>query len=50
VRRDKIIGHLQRHGSVTKIVIEGDTEVYIRRVGSRMEYMKQIMIDKGNDI
>jgi hypothetical protein len=44
VRRAKMIGHLLRHESLSKIVIEGDVEGHIGRT-PRMEYMKQIIIN-----
>jgi len=44
-----MIGHLLRHDSLTKWVIEGDAEGYIGRVRLRIEYMNQIMIDMGKD-
>jgi len=49
VRINKMIGHILRHDSLTKNVIESDVEGYIRRGRPRMEYMKQIMIDMGKD-
>lgn len=42
-----MIGHLIRHDSSTKSVIEGNVEGYIGR--TRMEYMKQIMIEIEKD-
>jgi hypothetical protein len=44
-----MIGHILRHDSLTRNVIEGDVEGYIGRGRLRMEYMKQIMIDTGKD-
>lgn len=49
VRRDKMIGHLLCHDSLTKNVLEGSVEDYIGRERPKMKYMKQIMIDKGKD-
>jgi hypothetical protein len=40
-----MIGHILRHDSLTKNVIEG----YIGRGRPIMEYMKQIMIDMGKN-
>lgn len=45
VRRGELIGHLQRHDSLTKSVIECDVKGHIGRGRPRMEYTKQIMID-----
>jgi hypothetical protein len=42
-----MIGHILRHDSLTRNIIEGDVEGYIGRGRLRMEYMKQIMIDMG---
>lgn len=50
IKRDKMIGHLLlRHGSLTKSVIEGDVEGYIRRGKPRMKYMEQIIVDMGKN-
>lgn len=49
VRRAKMIGHLLRHESLTKTVIEGDVEGHIGRGRPRMEYMKQLMSDMGKN-
>jgi len=44
-----MIGHILRHDSLTRNVIEGDVEGYIGRGRPRMEYTKQIMIDMRKD-
>ncbi|VVC40587.1 Reverse transcriptase domain [Cinara cedri] len=49
LRRAKIIGHLLRHESLSKTVIEGDVEGHIGKGRPRMEYMKQIIIDMGKN-
>lgn len=51
VRRNKMIGHVIviRHDSSTKSIVDGNVEGYIRRRRPRMEYMKQIMIDRRKD-
>ncbi|KAF0765853.1 craniofacial development protein 2-like [Aphis craccivora] len=49
IRRAKMIGHLLRHESLSKTVIEGDVEGHIGRGRPRMEYMKQIIIGKGKN-
>jgi len=49
VRRAKMIGHLLRHESLTKTVIEGDVEGHIGRGRPGMEYMKQLMSDMGKN-
>jgi len=49
VRRAKMIGHLPRHESLSKTVIEGDVEGHIGRERPRMEYMKQIIMDMGKN-
>ncbi|KAF0764776.1 craniofacial development protein 2-like [Aphis craccivora] len=44
-----MIGHLLRHESISKSVIEGDIEGHIGRGRPRIEYMKQILIDTGKN-
>ncbi|VVC27478.1 Hypothetical protein CINCED_3A011221 [Cinara cedri] len=49
VRRAKMIGHLLRHESLSKTILEGDFEGHIGRGRPRMEYTKQIIIDIGKN-
>ncbi|KAF0724219.1 LINE-1 reverse transcriptase [Aphis craccivora] len=44
-RRGKMIGHILRHQSLLKKIIEGDVEGHISRGRPRTEYMTQIMQD-----
>jgi len=44
-----MIGHILRHDCLTKNVIEGDVEGYIGRGRSRMEHMKQIIMNMGKN-
>ncbi|CAI6343800.1 unnamed protein product [Macrosiphum euphorbiae] len=44
-RRGKMIGHILRHESLLKKIIEGDVEGHIARGRPRTEYMTQIMQD-----
>ncbi|VVC31428.1 Hypothetical protein CINCED_3A000591 [Cinara cedri] len=49
-RRDKMIGHILRHESLSKKILEGDVKGHVARGRPRAEYMTQIMqyTNKGN--
>lgn len=48
-KKDKMIGHILHHNSLTKSIIKSDVEGNIERRRPRVEYMKQIMIYVDKD-